>query len=89
MNSFTTEKFWKMYLALTPEVQNQANLAYAQFREEPYHPSLQFKRVHSTKPIYSARVNMNYRAIGVLNDSNIIWFWIGSHREYEKILQKL
>jgi hypothetical protein len=89
MKSFTTDKFWKLYLALPSEIQNQANFAYAQFIEEPYHPSLQFKRVHSMKPIYSARVNINYRAIGILNDGDMIWFWIGSHREYEKILQKI
>ncbi len=89
MISHLTEKFRKLYGLLPNEIRKQAKIAYAQFKQNPYHPSLQFKRVHSSKPIYSVRVNLDYRAIGIINNGEIIWFWIGSHREYEKILQKI
>jgi hypothetical protein len=87
--SQTTEKFRKLFAALPLDIQNQAKVAYSQFKNNPYHPSLQFKRVHSSKPIYSARINRDYRAVGIFQDNDIIWFWIGSHTEYEKLLQKL
>ncbi len=89
MISHTAGKFWKLYLALPVEIRKQAKTAYTQFKSNPYHPSLQFKRVHSSKPIYSARINIDYRAVGIVDGVEIIWFWIGSHREYEKLLQKL
>ena len=89
MISHTTEKFRKLYSLLPVGIQKQARIAYTQFKQNPYHPSLQFKRVHSSKPIYSVRINIDYRAVGIFEDNEVIWFWIGSHREYEKILQKL
>ena len=50
----------------------QAKEAYAQFTKDPYHPGLHFKRVHSTRPIYSARISKDYRAVGVQQNSEII-----------------
>jgi hypothetical protein len=67
----------------------QAKQAYQQFKKDPYHPSLQFKRIHSTKAIYSVRINIDYRAVGILKENEIIWFWIGSHSIYDKLLKKL
>ena len=49
-----------------------------QFRQ--LYPSLRFKKVHATLPIYSARVDLDWRAVGVLNDGTLIWFWVGSHK---------
>jgi hypothetical protein len=39
--------------------------------------------------MYSARVGIGYRAVGVLVDDGITWFWIGSHAEYYRLLEKL
>ncbi|RIZ68621.1 MAG: hypothetical protein D0528_07025 [Methylococcales bacterium] len=85
----TTEKFWKLYSALPVDIRKQAKIAYIQFKNNPYHPSLQFKRTHSSKPVCSVRINIDYRAVGIIDNVDILWFWIDSHREYEKILQKL
>ena len=49
-----------------------------QFRQ--LYPSLRFKKVHATLPIYSARVDLDWRAVGVLKDGTLIWFWVGSHK---------
>lgn len=70
-------------------VREQAREAYRFFRENPNHPGLQFKRVHPTKPIYSARVNIDYRVLGVRDGNEIAWFWIGSHDDYDKLLARL
>jgi hypothetical protein len=47
---------------------------------------LRFKHVHPTEPIYSVRISLDYRALGVLQDDDIVWFWIGSHADYDKLL---
>jgi len=48
-----------------------------------------FKRIHSTKPIFSIRITKDYRAIGVQQEDEIIWFWIGSHSDYDNIVNQL
>ena len=76
MVSTTTEKFWKAYDDLSVTVQKQARASYRLFRNNPYHPSLHFK-MRSSLPIYSARVNLDYRAVGTLEEDTIVWFRIG------------
>jgi len=70
-------------------VQRRARRAYALFRENPRHPSLRFKRVHATRPIYSARVGLGHRALGALEGDVVIWFGIGTHGDYERMLREL
>lgn len=40
-------------------------------------------------PVYSVRVTRDYRALGVRDDGDMIWFWIGSHTNYERVLRQL
>jgi len=87
--SYTTARFWKAYRRLDEAVRRQARAAYRLFEENPHHPSLHFKRVHPTQPIYSARVSIDYRAVGVRDGEEIVWFWIGPHDEYEKLIARL
>jgi len=70
-------------------VRNKAKETYKIFQEDPWYPSLNFKRVHSRMPIYSVRISIDYRAVGILKDDRILWFWIGSHAEYDKLLNQL
>jgi len=70
-------------------IQQQAREAYRLFQNDSRHPSLQFKKVHAKLPIYSARVNLDYRAVGVLAGDEIVWFWIGPHAEYERVIKSL
>ena len=37
--------------------------------------------------MYSVRVSINYRALGVLDEGDIVWFWIGPHHEYDQLLR--
>lgn len=89
MRSRATPRFWAAYRELPPEIQNLARKAYGLFRDNPRHPSLQFKRVHDRDPTYSVRVSLGYRALGLLEDHEITWFWIGSHAEYDRLLNRL
>ncbi len=78
-----------MLATLPANVRRQARSAYRLFAENPNHPGLQFKKVHDTKPIYSVRISENYRAVGEFNGNDFFWFWIGPHREYDKLLGQL
>lgn len=89
MTSTTTSAFRKAYDDLPVRIQERARGAYRNFKRNPSHPSLQFKQVHSSRPIYSARVSLGYRALAVRDEETWIWFWIGSHADYDKLLQRL
>ena len=86
MKSYTTASFRDSFKKLSKQIQKQARKAYRYFQTDPDHPSLRFKKVHPTKPIYSARVGKGHRAVGVLDNDEIIWFWIGPHKEYERVI---
>lgn len=89
MISNTTERFRRAFQQLPQPVQQQARAAYQLFRNDPAHPSLRFKPVHPSKPIFSVRVGRDYRAIAVREGEKVIWFWIGSHAEYDQLLKRL
>ena len=89
MKSRATPRFWAAYRELPREVQDAARKAYRLFAENPNHPGLQFKKVHDREPIYSARVTMAYRAVGLLDNDEVTWFWIGGHAEYDRLLGNL
>jgi hypothetical protein len=89
VRSRATPRFWAAYRELPPEIRDAARKAYRLFRENPRHPSLHFKKAHVRDPIYSARVTLGYRALGLLEDQDVTWFWIGSHAEYDRLLDTL
>ncbi|WP_442940771.1 ParE family toxin-like protein [Nostoc sp.] len=73
---------------LPEQVQEQTREAYRLFKQDPSHRSLRFKKVHPELPIYSARITKSYRAAGQLDGETVIWFWVGSHAEYNKLLSQ-
>jgi mRNA-degrading endonuclease RelE of RelBE toxin-antitoxin system len=89
VKSRTTAQFRQSFGDLPQQVQEQTREAYHQFKENPNHPSLRFKKVHPELPIYSARISKNYRAVGQLDGDTVIWFWVGSHAEYNRLLSQL
>lgn len=89
MTSQTTEGFRRQFAKLPKAIQERVRAAYRQFCDNPQHNSLQFKKVHHTKPVYSARVNDDYRVLGMRDGDAIGWFWVGKHEEYERLLKSL
>jgi mRNA-degrading endonuclease RelE of RelBE toxin-antitoxin system len=89
MKSHTTRSFRQLFAKLPARVQRQAREAYRLFQQNPAHPGLHFKQVHRDPPIYSARVGISYRAVGAVDGDTVVWFWIGSHAAYSKLLQQL
>ncbi len=89
MRSVTTERFRKAYERLPANVKLKAREVYARWNKNLYHPSLNYKQIHKTKSIYAVRVGNSYRALGVKNKNTMIWFWIGSHEEYNNLISQL
>ena len=89
MNSRTSERFRLAFGRLPARVQARARAAYRLFRQDPSHSSLRFKQVHASLPIYSVRIGLAYRALGIRDRDEIIWFWIGSHADYDQLLKEL
>ena len=89
MTSHTTQSFRDELAKLPKDIRARARAAYRRFRSNPHHPSLHFKKVHRTRPIYSARINDDYRVVDSMQGSEIVWFWVGKHEEYDRLLNKL
>jgi hypothetical protein len=85
IESRVTRRFWKLFGGLPPEAQLEARRAYALFRINPAHPSLHFKKLQGEEHIYSARIGLGYRALGVLKGPAIVWYWIGAYSEYDRL----
>jgi hypothetical protein len=54
-------------------------------KNDPWHPALHFKKVGK---FWSMRIGLNYRALAVQDEEDFIWVWIGTHDEYERIIQE-
>lgn len=77
-------KFWKFHEQLPKEIQKLAGENFDLLKHEPRHPSLHFKKVGR---MWSARVGIHYRAVAVEDDGEMIWFWIGHHSEYDRLIR--
>ena len=86
MKSWRTAQFRRAFDALPKAVQRQAVQAYKVFEKDPGHRALYFKKVHPKKPIYSVRIGLHYRALGTKTGDEIVWFWIGSHADYDRLV---
>jgi len=65
--------------------------AFKLFRENPSHPSLRHhaladsKRGSHVPGSFSVSVTMQYRAIYCKVDDVNVWYWIGTHAQYDKL----
>jgi hypothetical protein len=80
---FASPKFWAAYEALPFQVRRLADANYQLLKRDQHHPSLQFKKVGR---YWSVRVGLRYRALAVEVDEGYMWFWIGSHADYDKVI---
>ena len=77
-------EFWDAYQNLPATVRRQADRTFAKLKSDQYHPSVHFKQVGR---YWSARVGLHYRAVALRDENEFIWFWIGTHAEYDKLLR--
>jgi mRNA-degrading endonuclease RelE of RelBE toxin-antitoxin system len=82
--------FIKRFRKLPEHVRKTAKRNYRLWKENPGHPSLDFKRIHNKLPIYSVRVGIHHRAVGIEREQRtILWFFIGSHADYDSLIERL
>jgi hypothetical protein len=77
--------FWKAYNELPQAIRKQADKSFEQLKKNPNHPSLYFKKIGRR---WSARVGIDYRALALETDGGFLWYWIGSHSEYDRLIGK-
>lgn len=80
----TTPQFWKRFDVLPHDVQKLARKNFELLKQDARHPSLQFKQLGE---YWSARVGLHYRALALEDEADFVWVWIGSHAEYDKLIQ--
>jgi hypothetical protein len=86
LTHYTSFSFWQCYNQLPLNIQKIADQKYQLLKQNPQHPSLNFKRIRT---LWAVRVTKNYRALGAEESQGILWFWIGNHQKYEQILSTL
>jgi len=87
VKSRATRRFWRLYAGLPREVQELAVKNYHLWREDPSHASLHFRALEGRKNLYTVRIGDHYRALGRREDGEFLWLWIGSHAEYDRMVQ--
>jgi hypothetical protein len=85
IQSRATRQFWRLLRDLPENVQRDAKRAYRLFSANPAHPGLQFKKLEGEDAVYSVRIGLDYRALGVMNKDRIVWYWVGNHADYDRL----
>jgi len=85
VNHFASPGFWECYHRLPLPIRQLADQNYALMKKDPKHPSLRLKKIASA--LYSARIGLHYRALATETSDGLIWFWIGSHADYDHLLK--
>jgi hypothetical protein len=80
----TLPSFWRSYSELPEEVRRRCDKQYELLTADPAHPSVQLKPVGA---FWSARVSDAYRALSLRQENTFVWFWVGTHDEYERLLK--
>jgi hypothetical protein len=80
---YAAPSFWRCYHALPPAARKLADEKFALLKSDPSHPSLHFKRI---RQFYSVRVGRSYRSLGMEAPDGVLWFWIGTHDEYDRLV---
>ena len=85
MKSVATRRFWDLFHALPTDVQRLAVKNYRLWQRESEHPSLGFRKLQGGQDRFTIRVGNHYRALGKLSGDTVIWVWIGTHAEYDRL----
>jgi len=84
MRHFTTPAFWECYDRHPPSIKGLADKNFELLKADPEHPSLYFKKKGR---YWSVRIGIRYRALAVEIEEGLLWFWIGTHSEYDQLVK--
>jgi hypothetical protein len=85
VKSKARRSFWEYFYALPQSVQELAKDKFRLWRRDPFHHSLQFKELRPN--FWSVRINDSYRALAWRHGDAVIWFWIGAHGHYDRLIK--
>jgi hypothetical protein len=85
MNHFATPGFWFHYRRLSPDVRELADKCFELLKADAGHPSLRFKKVGN---VWSARMGLKHRALARQRSEGFVWFWVGPHDEYLRLISQ-
>jgi len=75
--------FWEEYNALEPDTRKIADKSFEVLKQDPHHPALRLKK---TGRFWSARVGLHHRVLAVEIHRGLLWFWIGDHARYDRLV---
>jgi mRNA-degrading endonuclease RelE of RelBE toxin-antitoxin system len=84
LRHFADPTFWAAYEKLPRQIRELADRNYSLLKQNPQHPSLRLKKVGR---FWSVRVGLGYRALAVETTDGLVWFWIGSHSDYDAMIR--
>jgi hypothetical protein len=84
MRHFASPSFWECYDRLPASIQELADKNFGLLKANPRHPSLHMKKAGR---YWSVRVGIKYRALAVEIEEGLLWFWIGTHAEYDRLVK--
>jgi hypothetical protein len=86
MKSQISGDFLECFRRLPDEIKQLARKNYRLWQADSSHPSLQFKRVGKREPVFSVRVGIGWRTLGLVEGDTITWFWIGTQADYDRLI---
>ncbi len=83
------DSYWSAFDDLPHDIQKLADANYKLWKQKPFHASLRFRQIHPSMPIFSFRVGLKHRTVGVQTpDDKLAWFWIGSFQQYQDLVKE-
>ena len=76
-------RYWRCYRELPEDVRRVADECYVLLCADPRHPSLRFKKAGR---FWSVRAGLHHRALAVQHEDELVWFWIGTHAAYDRLI---
>jgi len=86
MKSGASKRFWQCYGRVPLHIRHLADKNYELWKADHHHPSLAFKKLHGIGERFSVRVGGHYRAIGERIEDGVVWVWIGTHEDYNRLV---
>ncbi|MEO5358521.1 MAG: hypothetical protein H7844_14670 [Nitrospirae bacterium YQR-1] len=83
MRHYAADSYWNHYENLPTNIRELADKSFALLKENPAHPSLHLKKVEN---YWCIRIGKKYRALAVEIEEGLLWFWIGTHAQYDKLI---
>ncbi len=84
MRHFASPSFWNCHRKLSINIQQLADKNFDLLKQNPHYASLHFKRV---RKYWSVRIGLKHRALAYEIAEGLLWFWIGTHAEYDKLVK--